>query len=196
MIKKITIALLVVLIVVLPGIVFRYQHVKPNQKSNQPIITTSTQTQSINTTTTLVTTELATTTQTNDHPGMKRYRNTEWGFEFWYPEGWEVLENIYKGGASKFTLVAHPAGTYPNFEPFIINITTADFVEHSFAPYKDIATSTIIDGITSKIYKYESDTYYSNIVVSIGAIRIIISNSNNEHVPEFNKILSTFKFLK
>ena len=173
------------------GIVFWYQYARWNQKSIQPIIAIPTPAQPINATTTD-----ATTTKADNHLGMKLYRNDKFGFELWYPEAWEVLENIYKGGASKFTLVAHPAGTYPNFEPFIVNITTTEFVEHSFVSYKDIAIPFVVDGILGEKYKYEAETYYTDIIVPIGDTRIIISNSNNEYVPEFNNMLSTFKFLK
>jgi hypothetical protein len=126
----------------------------------------------------------------------KTYRNEEWGFEFRYPDNWEIRVNTFKSPFSKFNLVAHPINTHPNFEPFGINITDADYVERSYQSIESKATSTTVDGVIATKYEYVTEAYNIDVIVPIGGTRILIGNENKEHLPEFNQILTSFKFLK
>jgi len=135
-------------------------------------------------------------TQVTSTQGIKTYRNAEFGFEFKYPDNWEIRVNTFKSPFSKFNLVAHPTNTHSNFEPFGINITDADYVERSYQGLESKATSTTVDGVIATKYEYVAEAYNIDVIVPIGGNRILIGNENKEHLPEFNQILASFKFLK
>lgn len=70
------------------------------QQQSPPAIATTTETpvrtEPISAMQTISTSSLTFTPGTDHHPGMKLYRNDQWGFEFWYPEGWGIEENTYR----------------------------------------------------------------------------------------------------
>ncbi|MBI5401472.1 hypothetical protein HZB05_01430 [Candidatus Wolfebacteria bacterium] len=141
-------------------------------------------------------TQQSTATTTVATSTLKIYRNEEFGFEFRYPDNWEIQANTFKSPFSKFNLVAHPTNTHPNFEPFGINITDADYAERSYQSLESKATSTTVDGVIATKYEYVAEAYNIDVIVSIGGNMILIGNENKEYLSEFNQILATFKFLK
>jgi hypothetical protein len=198
MTKKVIIAISIVAVVVIVGVLFWNMHQNIIPPISVPITTAPVKAPSTSTPAILShknQTPTASTTGVVVPSKTKTYTNKQWGFEFQYPKDWEIEENTWGSPFSKFNLVAHPVGTHSNFEPFEINVTNADFVARSFAPHENNATSVVVDGVVSRKYKYESETYYIDVIVPIADMRIIIGNSNNEHVPEFNEILTSFKFL-
>lgn len=194
MTKKITIALIVILIVILSGVAFWYQYEKWNQKGIQPIVATSTPAQPINATITI-----ATTTQTNDHPGMKRYRNTEWGFEFWYPEGWEWKENVFGSPFSKFNLTLMRIKDKNTNQDTVLNIVVPEFAKNATRSISAIDPRPIeitVDGERGMKYSFLHEGPSELIVdFPFNEYHILLGVASwNE--SELNTIVSTFKFLK
>ena len=194
----------IALLIVIPGVLggYVYWSSLPVKRTTLSSIATSTTPSAVETVSTVAPALETTGSNPADatvsaRPGMKLYRNDEFGFEFWYPEGWEVKEQTFQSPFSKFNLVAHPTGTHPNFEPLGINITTNDFVSRSYQPYKASAIPTIVGGREGLRYAFEAMTYYTDFVIPLhDDLVIIIGNENKSHLPEFNQVLSTFKFLK
>ena len=139
----------------------------------------------------------ASTTLSNAHVGMKLYRNEQYGFEFWYPEGWEVTENTFGNPSSKFNLVAHAMGTHPGLEPLTINVVTAEFAIREYQDIQQKSTPVIVDGVKGSKYQYRGETSYTDVILPMkDSIAIIIGHENNErYLTEFNEIVSMFKFI-
>jgi hypothetical protein len=133
------------------------------------------------------------------HSGMKLYRNEEFGFEFWYPEGWTITEQRNLNPYIKFEVVAQ-LGTYVYYHPFFVLISTRQHALDVADAINDHDTSTPItlagvSGIRHE-YEYTEEAHHIDYDFIFSDHAIFIGNENNSHVPEFNQILSTFKFLK
>ena len=135
------------------------------------------------------------------HAGMKLYRNEQYGFEFWYPEGWEIKENTFHNAYSKFNLeVDLPDDVDTVVTPsFGINIVDTVFADQSRVIIKNLGASTkdvSVDGtvVTQYTYKYEN-IMTVDVDIHHDPLRILI-DAQAKHEKEFNQILATFKFLK
>ena len=135
--------------------------------------------------------------------GMKTYTNTEFGFEFEIPEGWSFHENTFGSPYSKFNLVgASPEeNKLPNpiFPSLLVNIVTPDFADRAAKSLEklEFSKSAIvvadIQGI-KYVYVYESVQKIS-IILSVGEYSVIFG-AQKEYEDAFNKIISSFRFLK
>lgn len=129
---------------------------------------------------------------------MKMYSNTEFGFEFQYPEDWSFQLNSFYSLFSRFNLILER--DFKNYNPFnpsfIINIVTPDFAERSFYDLKSNILEASVGGVTGLKYEYEYEGLSKiAIILPLGQYKMIIG-MNKEYENVFNQILSTFKFLK
>ncbi len=133
--------------------------------------------------------------QNNITDGVKTYTNTEFGFEFKYPEDWEFEENTFSNPFSKFNLeVALPKDKQtPN--AITINIVAPDFVDRQFSDLQDIASKVIVDGVEGLKYEYTDQAPHITIILPLGKYKIILGTIIG-HRDILNQILATFKFLK
>jgi len=150
---------------------------------------------------TSVMTSLTPPVQTNTAKGTKTYRNTEFEFEFQYPENWSFKMNSFYSPFSKFNLEAHsPDIPYNPFNPFfVVNIVTPDFADRAIISRKnlDATTSTIIVAAVKGIkYEYVFEGI-PQIDVDLPFIEYrILIGAHKEYEAVFDQILASFKFLK
>jgi len=139
----------------------------------------------------------ATTTINGTDLKVKIYRNTEFGFEFEYPEDWSFEITSFYSPFSKFNLQGNTSDkNYNPFNPaFIINIVTPDFVERQFSDFKNIASETIVGEVTGFKYVYEEQGTQITIVLPFGRYKMILGTTK-AHENIFNQILASFKFFK
>lgn len=195
--KKIIIALVLVVIATTLVIIYRYQQ-KHYRNITGIIVATSPQTQTSNTTIISSTTQQQTI---SNHPGMKLYRNEQWGFEFWYPEEWEWEENTWGNPRSKFNLTLAKIDGKNTNDLSGINITTPEFITSSYQDLREKSEIITVDGVKSFKYKYIQDpVQYTDVIIPINAsTSIIIGDAiiglKSDDRQGFNQILSTFKFL-
>lgn len=176
------------------GIVFWYQKIGRGQESIQPSIATSTPIQPIGTTTTL-----STTAQTDEHPGMKLYHNDQWGFEFWYPEGWEWEENIFGGPNSKFNLTLMRIKGRNTNQDTVLNIVVPEFAKNATASVNASDPRPIeitMDGVKGMKYSFlHKDSPELIIDLPLNKYHILFGVAPwNE--SELNTIVSTFRSAK
>lgn len=140
-------------------------------------------------------------TQANNDLEVKTYRNTEFGFEFEYPQNWKLEENSFHSPFSKFNLEGNSSAKYYNPEKpaFLANIVTPDFADRAIISFKNLNASTSIVTIAStKGVKYEYEfegATQIGIVLSFGEYRMIFG-TEKKYESIFNQILASFKFLK
>jgi hypothetical protein len=165
---------------------------------------TSTQYTVQNTTTTNALPHIASTSTTadtaTDHKGMKLYRNEEFGFEFWYPENWEIMENSFKSPYSKFNFeVIKIDGKYTNLFDGM-NLVTKDFYDN-FLVNSETDNSEVTDitlgSVFGKQFHYTNEygLLKTDITFPIGK-HFAIFFVERKREKELHQILSTFKFLK
>ena len=130
----------------------------------------------------------------------KTYTNTEFGFEFQYPQNGKFEENSFYSPFSKFNLQGNSSGAnYNPFYPdFLINIVTPDFVGRQFSDLKNIASEINIGGVKGSKYEYkEGGVPHTTIILPFGQYKIIMGfGANKAYQSVFNQILTSFKFLK
>ena len=76
------------------------------------------------------------------------YRNDEYGFEFWYPKGWSVLENTYGSLGTRFNVIAFPEesnGKHPDLDPLLVAVV-------DLHPHKGIRAESRLSGNMEKRY--------------------------------------------
>lgn len=139
-------------------------------------------------------------TQSTTTPETKTYRNEEWGFEFRYPEGWTLRENVAGYSPfSKFDLIGVPFDKeyllYHPTPPFLINIIIPDFAERQFSDLKNIVSKIVIGGASGLKYEYTEQVSHISIILPLGEYRMILGTTK-EYEDIFNQILASFKFLK
>ncbi|OGM95311.1 hypothetical protein A2524_04550 [Candidatus Wolfebacteria bacterium RIFOXYD12_FULL_48_21] len=190
MTKKIIIVLIVITAFALAGAIYGYRHIQRSLIRIQPIGATSTPVQTTNATTTI-----ATTTQTNDYSGMKRYRNEEWGFEFWYPEGWEMKDKTGSAPQSSLYLsVNFLSDDTLTMDSFSISIVTPQFAD--YAAQGEHSSQIIVSDIIGRTYQYTLEGVSSITVdLPLHGKKMIVS-AQKQHEKELYKVLSSFKFLE
>lgn len=138
-------------------------------------------------------------TTVDSHPGMKLYRNEQFGFEFWYPEGWEWERNALMGPSTKFEMTVVKIDGRDTSQHDSIDIYTQDFLENYLINMQRLnakESEIMIDNITGTQYRYDFegmkmvDVYFPlrEFVVFIGV--------EGQHEVGLKSILSTFKFTK
>jgi len=145
----------------------------------------------------------ASPTQTDSAGNVKTYTNTEFGFEFQYPENWTFHKNTFGGPFSKFNLVGaspkekgHPDPISPSL---LVNIVAPDFADRTSISLKNLNASTsavIVAGVKGTKYEYEfENTPQIGIDLPSGEYRLLLG-ANKKYENIFNQILASFKFLK
>ncbi len=141
------------------------------------------------------------TIQVSSTAGTKVYRNTEYGFEFQYPESWSFQVGSFYSPFSKFNLQGDSsAENYNPFSPsFIINIVTPDFADRAASSFKSLNASisiVVVAGVQGTKYAYEFENIPRiGIDIPFGKYRMLLG-ANRDHEDIFNKIIGSFKFFK
>lgn len=187
--KKILIVLIILamigVLVVITSRIFIKQSIQQPSIQNQPSTSIAPATSS--------TSSVPATSTT----GTKTYRNTEWGFEFQYPQNWIVKERTFGGYYSKFNVVARPtSGWYSQF-PILVNIVLPEFAERSFQSVEKITSEVTVAGVPGIKYQYIFEgSQETAIILPLGEYRLILGTDDEQYTEIFNQILASFKFLK
>jgi hypothetical protein len=142
-------------------------------------------------------TDVANNDKATSTSGLQHYRNEEWGFEFEYPEEWEVIEKTFFSHYSKFNLVVRPKiGWYKVF-PLSVNIVLPEFPERSFANTEKETSEVVVSGVSGVQYKYQfEDSSETAVILPLGKYKIIIGTDDERYQQIFNQFLSSFKFVE
>ncbi len=133
----------------------------------------------------------------------KTYHNTEFRFEFQYPENWLLYENTFGGSFSKFNLIGSSPEEdgYPDpiAPPFLINIVTPDFADRAVINIRNLggsSSTTMVADTTGTKYVYEFEVVPQFVInIPFGEYRMLLG-ATKDYEDVFNQILATFKFLK
>jgi len=127
-------------------------------------------------------------------PETKTYRNEEFGFEFQYPSDWKIIENPYGSPFSKFNLIVVPAEEKYLPDPILVNIVMPDFAYNAFSDLRGI--DVVVANVIGKKYEYQEEGLSEiSIILPFGENEIILG-TNKTYEDVFNRVISTFKFLK
>lgn len=128
------------------------------------------------------------------------YRNEEWGFQFEYPEGWELLENTFKAASSKFNLVLDVKTEKGLPRPIFINVTDYNWgvkVLESMTNEDFEISEVVVGGKVAK--KHRSD----DMGLPLDSYFVLINNEywiniagKDGYEKEFNLVLESFEFLE
>jgi len=140
------------------------------------------------------------TSTPNNNIETKIYRNTEFGFEFEYPKNWPLRTDVFYSRYSPFNLAGGPQGKeflfYGPLPPFFVSVVTPEFVDHAYYIPPNSAVETKVGGVAGLEYKYKTEWVSSTtIVLPLGEYRIMLG-AIKEYENDFNKILTSFHFLK
>jgi len=131
-------------------------------------------------------------------PGFKTYRNTEFGFEFQYPENWSFHANTFGGPFTKFNLVGAPFGVeYQLVNPILINIVTPDFADSAVISRQRmgvVESDFVVGKIQGKRYESTEPAPKISIDLPLDGSRMILA-AYKEYEDVFSQILASFKFL-
>jgi len=128
-------------------------------------------------------------------PGFKLYRNEQFGFEFQYPEDWEVRENDVSSPYSKFNIIFMPSGNVPVLYPMVLNIVTSDFAVRSYQDIDPIDENVVVDGVRGREYEYLSEgNYYTDILLPFQE-DVLILGAVKEYETPFNGVIASFRFI-
>lgn len=145
-----------------------------------------------------VTTTSTSSVQASSTSGMKTYTNSDYGFEFQYPENWSFHANTFGSPFSKFNLVgASPEENGlpdPLTPSLLVNIVAPDFADRAFSNLKGI--NIVVAGDAGKKYEYEFENAPRiSIDLPFGEYRILLG-AGKQYEDVFSQILASFKFLK
>lgn len=128
-------------------------------------------------------------------PGYQLYRNEEFGFEFQYPEGWDLRINDVSSPYSKFNIIFIPSGNVPVLYPVVLNIVTSDFAAGSYQDINPIDKNVVVDGIQGRKYGYFSEgSYYTDILLPFQK-DVLILGAVEEYEAPFNEVIASFRFI-
>lgn len=196
MAKKIIIVLVAAATFVIAGLA--YINLRPHQAINVQTVVATTTSQ-VQTSGSTISSTSSQAVLLNNHPGMKLYRNDQFRFEFWYPEGWVLQENVFGSPYSKFNLTVMKINGQNTDQNDVLNIVTAAFESNAVSNYqamKAVKSNILIDGVPVTKYRYNFEGLTNiDADIPLGDYRILFG-VESAHEAEFNKILSSFKFMK
>lgn len=138
-------------------------------------------------------------TQVDGVGNVKKYTNTEFGFEFEYPEDWFFYPNTFYSPFSKFNLVGAPLGIeYQLVNPILINIVTPDFADRAIISRQSrgaVESSIAAGGVLGKRFEDIEPAPRISIDLQFGEYRMILA-AYKEYESALNQILTSFKFLR
>lgn len=130
---------------------------------------------------------------------LKTYRNEEYGFEFQYPDDWEIRENTFRSPASKFNLNVVPVGEKYLPNPVLINIVIPEFADAAIVNRKRLGameSEVFVMGVRGMRYDYVFESLPTVAVdLSFGEYRLLLS-AKKQYENVFSQVILTFKFLK
>jgi len=127
------------------------------------------------------------------------YRNEEYGFEFDYPDGWELHENLLgRNTYAKFNIFITPSLKEQYPRPILVNVVLPEFPEKSFRNIEKTTTYIIVDGVEGQKYEYEYEGHKERAVILPlnENTSLILANGEEKYVNEFNQFLDSFKFIE
>ena len=132
----------------------------------------------------------------------KTYINTEYGFEFQYPDDLIVRENTFKSYYSKFNLQVeywNKEGKY--LSVFDLNVVLPEFADRTFLSVEATTSTIVVDGVPGIKYEYEFESLPEvAVVLPLGQYKVILGIGGSSkfygYENTFNQILASFKFLK
>jgi len=141
-------------------------------------------------------------TQASSTSNIKTYTNTEFGFEFQYPDDLIVRENTFRSYYSKFNLQVeywNKEGKY--FSVFDVNVVLPEFADRTFLSIGATTSTIVVDGVLGIKYEYEFESLPEvAVVLPLGQYKVILGIGGSSkfygHESTFNRILASFKFLK
>lgn len=130
---------------------------------------------------------------------LKIYRNTEYEFEFEYPQNLILKENAFYSYYSKFNLdIKVMIGE--KFDPvFLVNIVLPEFADRSFRGLNKITSAVTVAGVNGIKYEFEYEGFpHTTVILPFGELKMILATGegSKQYLDEFNQILASFKFLK
>ena len=143
------------------------------------------------------------TEQASSTDGTKTYTNSEFGFEFQYPEGWSFYASTFYSPFSKFNLVGASQkenGSPDPIDPSIlVNVVTPDFVDRAVISRRNLSATTtdvIVAGVRGVKYEYVFEgTPQVDVDLPLGQYKMILG-AKKQYENIFNQILASFRFLK
>lgn len=131
------------------------------------------------------------------------YRNTEFGFEFQYPAGWQLFPNIFTNASSKFNLTgAAPAeDEHPNpINPSIsINLVAPEFAKDAIGYIESSTTEkadVLIDGIKGIKYTYiYRGEHLLGVILPAKPETTFIFEAMSSYDSALNMITGSFKLI-
>jgi len=190
--KKILYFLVIVIFVVIISVIYLILSKQPSQKpipNTNPSATTNT--------------TATTSSQTDNTSETKIYKNTEFGFEFQYPEKWVIVrEDKSVNYYSKLLLEISAPEIFNNEKrfdsAFLVNIVLPEFIRGFDGLGKNTSEITV-DSIKGVKYEYIfNDFPETTVILPFGELKMILGTGggSKQYLDEFNQILASFKFLK
>lgn len=140
-------------------------------------------------------------TQASSTTGLKTYRNTDFGFEFQYPDKWSFEVGSFYSPFSKFNLQGDSSAKdyNPLLPVFLLNVVMPDFADSVIMGWRQsgsIESEIVVGDVHGKKFEYTKPHPGVSIILPFGKYGIILATKNKDHEDIFNQILATFKFLK
>ncbi len=123
------------------------------------------------------------------------YRNEEWGFQFEYPEGWEVKENAFRGYYTQFSAALFPTNGHYWDYPITVHIVALEFIDNSFKNLNKTESGLVLDGISGVKYVYPWKAGAETVVILPLKEYKIILGTNDHYEQEFADFLASFRFI-
>lgn len=125
------------------------------------------------------------------------YRNEDWGFQFEYPQEWEVREPAFVSGVSLFNMAIGPAPA----NGITINITPKNWIEGAMTKMKArgvVFEEIFLDGKSA--YKtYDKDGWSRPAILTL----VLVSDEYwiditgiSKYEEEYNQIIESFEFIE
>jgi len=148
------------------------------------------------------TTSSTTPNQSTSIPKTQTYINTEFGFEFQYPEKWVIVrEDKSVNYYSKLLLEISAPEIFNNEKrfdsAFLVNIVLPEFIR-GFDGLEKNTSEITVDSIKGVKYEYIfNDFPETTVILPFGELKIILGTGggSKQYLDEFNQILASFKFL-
>ncbi len=130
----------------------------------------------------------------NQQSELQKYINTEFGFEFQYPEDWKIMESPYGSPSGKFRLDIRPIRE--EYYTFVSIYIVTQGYDHNSLFSKAIKSTVIIGGVQG--IKYDSkfaDIPGVNVFLSYGDDYLALS-ADRKYEDVLDQLLATFKFFQ